>query len=198
MPRKPQHLTFANVVAFIALFVALGGVSWAAVTLPAGSVGTRQLKPGAVNSGKVRDGSLLARDFKIGQLPRGATGDTGPKGDIGPKGDTGPKGDSGPKGDPGAPGPTHFVVRQSSADDIPGGGGQVLFRVQCAAGEQAVGGGAGVGASGTASELEQSFPIGNDGVPLADGDTPTGWESFVKNTSAAAAAATAYAVCAKP
>jgi hypothetical protein len=192
MSRKPQHLTFANVVAFIALFVALGGVSWAAVTLPAGSVGTRQLKPGAVNSVKVRDGSLLARDFKIGQLSRGAAGAPGPKGD------TGPKGAPGPKGDPGAPGSTNFVVRQSSAPDVAGGGGQVLFRVQCAAGEQAVGGGAGVGASGTASELEQTFPIGDDGVPLADGDTPTGWESFVKNTSAAAATATAYAVCAKP
>lgn len=198
MSRKSQHLTFANVVAFIALFVALGGVSWAAVTLPAGSVGTRQLKPGAVNSAKVRDRSLLAKDFKIGQLSRGAAGAPGPKGDTGPKGDPGPKGDTGPKGDPGAPGSTNFVVRQSSAEDIQGGGGQVLFRVQCAAGEQAVGGGAGVGPSGTASELEQSFPISDNGVPLADGDTPTGWESFVKNTSAAAATATAYAVCAKP
>ena len=65
-------------------------------------------------------------------------------------------------------------MRQSSAPDIPGGGGQVLFRVQCAAGEQAVGGGAGVGASGTASELEQSFPISANGVPLADGETATG------------------------
>lgn len=34
----------SNAVAFLALFIALGGAGWAAVSLPAGSVGSRQIK----------------------------------------------------------------------------------------------------------------------------------------------------------
>jgi hypothetical protein len=45
-----NHLTYPNVVATIALFVSLGGASYAAVTLPAHSVGARQLRPGAVTT----------------------------------------------------------------------------------------------------------------------------------------------------
>jgi hypothetical protein len=45
-----NHLSYPNVVATIALFVSLGGVSYAAVTLPAHSVGARQLRPGAVTT----------------------------------------------------------------------------------------------------------------------------------------------------
>jgi hypothetical protein len=63
-----RHLTFANVVSLIALFVALGGAAYA-LTIPKHSVGTRQLKRGAVISSKVQDHSLLAKDVKAGQLP---------------------------------------------------------------------------------------------------------------------------------
>ncbi len=45
-----------NAVAYVALFVALGGTSYAAVSLPAGSVGTKQLRNGSVTASK------LARD----------------------------------------------------------------------------------------------------------------------------------------
>jgi hypothetical protein len=41
-------LNYANVVATLALFVALGGASYAAVVLPADSVGVRQLRRGSV------------------------------------------------------------------------------------------------------------------------------------------------------
>jgi len=43
----------AMVVALIALFVALGGTSYAALTLPKNSVGTKQLKDGAVTAAKI-------------------------------------------------------------------------------------------------------------------------------------------------
>jgi hypothetical protein len=97
-----------NVVAYIALFVALGGTSYAAIKLPANSVKAKQIAPGAVRSSEVKDRSLLAKDFKRGQLRAGATGATGPKGDTGPTGPTGPRGETGPKGekgDQGEPGP---------------------------------------------------------------------------------------------
>ena len=70
----------AIVIAMIALFAALAGTSYAA--LARNSVGTLQVK----------DRSLLAKDFKTGQLPRGATGAPGPAGPAGPAGPTGPAG----------------------------------------------------------------------------------------------------------
>lgn len=71
------------VVACVALVVALGGTGYAAITLPRNSVGNRQLKANAVTSGKVRNGSLSAKDFG-GTLPRGPRGATGPPGAAGP------------------------------------------------------------------------------------------------------------------
>lgn len=44
------------------------------LVLPRGSVGTSQLQDGAVTALKVKDRSLLARDFKPGQLPQGPPG----------------------------------------------------------------------------------------------------------------------------
>jgi len=91
-----RHLTYSNVIASLALFIALGGVSYAAIKIPANSVGTKQLKKGAVTGAKVKKGavtgakvkkgSLLARNFKAGQLPRGPQGERGP---IGPPGEGG-------------------------------------------------------------------------------------------------------------
>lgn len=52
------------------------------LVLPRRSVGTEQLQDGAVTAAKVEDRSLLARDFKSGQLPRGAQGPPGPAGTI--------------------------------------------------------------------------------------------------------------------
>src|SRR4051812_22541592 len=78
----------------IAVFLVLGGAAFAAVQLPKNSVGTKQLKKSAVNSSKVKDGSLKALDFGTGQLPAGPKGDQGAKGEKGLKGDTGPRGPS--------------------------------------------------------------------------------------------------------
>jgi hypothetical protein len=75
-----------NVIACLALFIALGGVSYAAA-LPRNSVGSKQIKKDAVTSAKVKNGSLKALDFGTGQLPSGA---------IGAKGDPGPTGPAGP------------------------------------------------------------------------------------------------------
>ena len=78
---------YANVTATLALAVALGGTSYAAISLPAGSVGSKQLRTSAVTNSKlraecrdvrqVRNGSLRARDFKAGQLPAGPAGPAG-------------------------------------------------------------------------------------------------------------------------
>ena len=61
----------ALVVASLALTIALGGTSYAAVTLPRSSVGTAQLKRNAVTSVKVKNRSLLRRlTSREGSSPR--------------------------------------------------------------------------------------------------------------------------------
>lgn len=72
----------AMVVACLALLVALGGTGYAATRLPPNSVTTVQVK----------DFSLLARDFKRGQIPPGPQGPAGPAGAAGPQGPAGPAG----------------------------------------------------------------------------------------------------------
>lgn len=77
------------VLASVALALALGGTGYAAVNaLPRNSVTTVQVK----------DHSLLAKDFKSGQLPRGPRGPVGPAGPAGPAGAVGPAGPAGPGG----------------------------------------------------------------------------------------------------
>ena len=50
----------ALVIALIALFVALGGTSYAAITLPKNSVGSKQLKKNAVTGLKIKNGAVTA------------------------------------------------------------------------------------------------------------------------------------------
>jgi hypothetical protein len=58
LSRVRSHLTYANVVASIALFIAIGGGAYAAITLPANSVGTKQLKRNAVTAQKVKNSAI--------------------------------------------------------------------------------------------------------------------------------------------
>jgi hypothetical protein len=58
-----RHLTYANVMATAAVFLALGGGAFAALRLPAHSVGNKQLKTNAVTGSKVRDHSLTGDDL---------------------------------------------------------------------------------------------------------------------------------------
>ena len=100
------QLSFANVVACFALFVALGGASYAATQLPKNSVGSTQIKKDAVTGAKVKDGSLRAADFEAGQIPAGPAGSTGPAGPRGPQGEPGLPGEQGEQGLEGARGPS--------------------------------------------------------------------------------------------
>jgi hypothetical protein len=115
-------------VALLALFVALGGTSYAVTSLPANSVGTKQLQKNAVKSTKVKNGSLRLLDFSRttarklkgekgdqgtrGETgPQGPRGETGPQGGTGPQGDVGPSGETGPQGQPGTPGTARAYAR---------------------------------------------------------------------------------------
>jgi hypothetical protein len=94
------------VIAGLALLVALGGTGYAALKLPANSVGGAQIKAGAVGtsdlannaviSSKVKNGTLLRADFKSGQIPAGPPGPQGPPGTNGAPGTPGAQGPPGP------------------------------------------------------------------------------------------------------
>jgi hypothetical protein len=85
---KRRGFTYANVMSTIALFIALGGTSYAVAR---NSIGTAQLKNNAVTSGKVRNHSLTATDLASSVL---SSGRRGPRGAAGPAGGTGPRGPS--------------------------------------------------------------------------------------------------------
>ena len=82
--RRPQ-LSYANVMSTIAVFIALGGTSYAVAR---NSVGNAQLRSNAVTSAKVKDRSLRTSDLS----PSARVGSRGPRGLQGP---------SGPQGAPG-------------------------------------------------------------------------------------------------
>ena len=108
-----RHLR-RNLVAYVALLFALGGTSYAAATtlLPPNSVGTRQ----------VINGSLLKKDFKAGQLPRGARGPRGFAGAAGAQGVKGPPGAQGVQGPPGAQGaqgPAGLLASPNELEGLP-------------------------------------------------------------------------------
>ncbi|WP_196807568.1 collagen-like triple helix repeat-containing protein [Candidatus Solirubrobacter pratensis] len=114
MQRVLVHLR-SNIVAYVALFVALGGSSYAAVRLAPNSVTTRTIAKGAVTNAKlakgavttssVRNGTLASTDFGKGQLLKGLRGDVGnagSEGNMGLAGIPGLKGDAGPAGQNGS------------------------------------------------------------------------------------------------
>ena len=58
----------ALIIALIALMVSLGGTGYAAFTLPRDSVGTKQLKNGAVTAAKVKRHSLTGAQINVKKL----------------------------------------------------------------------------------------------------------------------------------
>lgn len=121
-PRR-RRISSAHVLSGLALFVALGGTSYAAVSLPKNSVGTTQLRKNAVassdirknavTSAKVRNGSLGVADLSRSAVNSLRT--PGPAGAQGPAGPAGGPGPAGPQGVPGPQGPAGIVEPQSIA-----------------------------------------------------------------------------------
>lgn len=171
----------ALVVSCLALSISFGGVGWAATVLPKGSVGTAQLKKDAVTTQKVKNASLLAADFKLGQIPTGPAGPPGIQGTQGGKGDKGEKGD---KGDIGATGLSGYeIVTASNSVNAY----YNLAFVQCPSGKRALGGGS------SSSPLTPEGAFVSDNFPTLNG---TGWRAVTARSSAGASTLTVYAICA--
>jgi hypothetical protein len=76
------RITYANVTATLALFVALGGTGYAALQLPRNSVGSKQIRRAAVHSSEIRNHAVKVRDISLGarESLRGQPGPPGPAG----------------------------------------------------------------------------------------------------------------------
>jgi hypothetical protein len=186
-------------VAITALVVAVFGstpLGHAAVRMvvPTNSVGTTQIKKNAVTGLKVKNGTLLAADFKAGQLPAGPKGDKGDTGATGPKGDKGDtgatgipgnpgaKGDKGDTGDTGVPGLSDVQIVTMT---LPSATGPKYLKVICPYPKKVIGGGQSTN-SGYNGTVLQGFP-----------DTSVSWIARGSNPDAAVSwSLTAYAICA--
>jgi len=87
-----DRLSYANVMATIAVFLALGGTSYA-LTLPRNSVGPAQLRPDSVGRSElqrqaVRSPAIRNRAVKLHDISQGARNSL--RGQIGPRGPAGP------------------------------------------------------------------------------------------------------------
>jgi hypothetical protein len=94
-------------IGLLALFIALGGTSYAAAKLPRNSVGSTQIKAKAVTEKKLSSGVQR----KLNRTVQGSAGASGPQGPagapgaVGATGETGAQGETGPRGVTGAQGP---------------------------------------------------------------------------------------------
>lgn len=111
MRRLRNFITYANVMASLAIVLAMGGTAFAAIVLTG-----RNVKDSSLTGIDVKNGSLTAYDLSLAARNsfKGAKGTTGTMGITGARGLTGA---TGPKGDTGAPGAPAEVVTSFASRD---------------------------------------------------------------------------------
>ncbi|HEX3362595.1 MAG TPA: hypothetical protein VHS74_16500 [Solirubrobacterales bacterium] len=121
-----RHLTYANVAASLALFLALGGAAYAATQLPKNSVGTNQIRKEAVTASKIA--KKTRKKLQGARGPQGPQGPQGKTGKTGAKGATGARGAQGNTGAPGADGtgPAFEAVAEPTVSTAIGTNTQVV------------------------------------------------------------------------
>jgi hypothetical protein len=220
------HLTYANVMASVAVFVALGGGAYAMTALPKNSVGTKQLKQGAVTSAKLHSGAVTSA--KLG--PNVVTGSKIANGSI-----TGAKVLSSTLGTvPSATNATNAVnatnaatatnatqlggkaaanyissvlVRSKDLNPMADGtvvggagdGGANDGNVFCASGERAIAGGVRIPTSTKDQAIVSSRPIDASGNVPADGTPAGGWRGLAADQGTdggGPTTVTVYVICA--
>ena len=168
MSKLRNRLTYANLMATVAVFIALGGGAYA-ISVGKNAIKSKHIKDGQVSSADVRDNDLIGTDIDEDTLqlragpagPRGPKGDTGnpgvegaagpegaqgpqgPEGVAGPQGPQGPQGPEGPQGVQGAQGnPGLSNVEQVQATStVTGSQSPKSMTVNCPAGKVVVGSG---------------------------------------------------------
>lgn len=127
------------------------------------AVTNRKLAAGAVTTGKVRNRSLLAVDFALGQLPRGEQGPAGPQGPVGAPGISGYQ--------------TVFATGASNSVSFKS------LNATCPSGKRALGGGVAItpAAATTAVAVTRNYLSGTDTWETAARETSTFAGSWMLN-----------------
>ena len=178
LKRLSVHMR-SNVVAYLALFLALGGVG----AYAADKITSKDIAKNAVKSKHVKNDNLKSKDVKDGNL----TGADLADGAVGTA-DLANGSVTGAKIAAGVLPNTGVVARRVVQEDI-GDNAQSEDSVQCEAGEHAVGGGAAFITSTDQydfpSTLHASVPLGSDNLVVGDGEVPTGWRASALNDTGA-------------
>jgi hypothetical protein len=151
-----EKLTYANVMATVAVFFALAGGAWAVSKAPKNSVVTKSIKNNAVKESKIASNAVTTGKVKDGAISAAKIG--------------------------GGAAVKNTVVREFV---IPNQATNAFDTkdIQCASGEQAIGGGVTGTIVGTRNfpnldidtEIRTNGPIDANGSAATDGSTPTGW-----------------------
>ncbi len=171
--RLRQRLTYANATATLALFIALGGTSYAAVKLPRNSVGAEALRASSVGSSEVRDRALRVADLSLAarNALRGARGPAGPQGPAGP-----------------GAGAALGLTYKTATGSVPASNGivsgQSSTTATCDPGQRVTGGGLRVDSGDDASARESYPNLSN-----------TAWTIRVGNDVEVPATYTVFAIC---
>ena len=171
------------VVAFVALFVAAAGGAVAAT-----KIGSRQIANNSIKSVDVKNRSLLSKDFKSGQLPRGPQGAAGAQG---------PRGLQGAPGAPGAPGTNGFgrLAYPFDAVDIANGVTDATAAL-CPDGTSPTGGDAIVQTNPAVGEPELiAVPLQYNALAFEEG-VPVGWAAQLTNNTGGPITLFVEAICA--
>ena len=174
-------MSYSNLTATLALFIALGGGAYAA-TLPRNSVGAKQLKAGAVERAKIKKNAV--NDTKV--LDESLTGTDIREGTLG-KVPAAVAADAAVNAGHANASAALDKVTYKSAPGTADAGTAVGITVPCDPGQRAISGGAQVTDPANAYILD-SFP----------GPAGTAWTSRVGNANPPPAAAqtfTVYAIC---
>ncbi len=207
-------------VAVAALAASIAGTSYAAgLVVPRHSVGTVQLRPGAVKGSRLAHGAAVATTFRAASLgrvdlapgqiraghagragaagPRGVAGQVGapgPAGPLGPRGPQGPAGQAGATGPVGPPGRTgapgpHEVFYANGDEATVPASGLETATASCPVGMRVL--------SGVAQPIrEPGFrPVVLDSQPTAGG---TGWSITIQATTPVGFFFNTLAICATP
>jgi hypothetical protein len=206
-----QHLSYANVMATAAVFIALGGTSYAAIKVTGKNVkngsltgadiknntlGGSDIRADAIKGDDVANGSLLQQDFAAGQLPAGGQGPKGDTGATGRQGDQGPKGDQGIQGVPGTLG--NVVIRDILVA-VPANG-SAFNTVGCEPGEIVVGGMARPLVDNTAPTITVSRPTLNTETTTSpsSGTAMGAWLGMATNSTGSATNMIVSVFCGQP
>jgi hypothetical protein len=197
---RPRRPSAALVISCVALVIAMGGTSYAAFSLPKGSVGTKQLKNGSVTNGKIKDGAVSSSKIDT-------TGLTVPNALHANAADSATSATSATNATNATKATTATNATNAinattaaalggvnyvqSASVTNGPMGQNTGSVQCPSGTFVTGGGAFGAAGGTVQAINSSLPI------IAGGSTvPNAWRVDMNNSDTSAHSFTVYAICA--